>query len=62
MSLQTPEKIRTLQRKLYRKAKAERHKVAGRGIKRFSCEIVYGERGLLRLERLPSSAPSCASP
>jgi hypothetical protein len=22
----------------------------------------YGERGLLRLERLPSTAPSCASP
>jgi RNA-directed DNA polymerase len=41
---------------------ARRHKVAGRGTKRFSCEIVYGERGLLRLERLPSTAPSCASP
>src|SRR5882757_9365280 len=40
---------------------ARRHKVAGRGTKRFSCEIVYGERGLLRLERLPSTAPSCAS-
>src|SRR5262252_7580823 len=37
MSLVTPEKIRTLQRKLYRKAKAARHKVAGRGTKRFSC-------------------------
>ena len=41
---------------------ARRHKVAGRGTKRFSCEIVYGELGLLRLERLPSTAPSCASP
>jgi RNA-directed DNA polymerase len=40
---------------------ARRHKVAGRGTKRFSCEIVYGERGLLRLERLPLTAPSCAS-
>ena len=40
---------------------ARRHKVAGRGTKRFSCEIVYGERGLLRLERLPLPAPSCAS-
>src|SRR5713101_472046 len=30
---------------------ARRHKVAGRGTRRFSCEIV--ERGLLRLERLP---------
>jgi RNA-directed DNA polymerase len=39
---------------------ARRHKVAGRGTHRFSCEIVYGERGLLRLERLPLNAPSCA--
>jgi RNA-directed DNA polymerase len=40
---------------------ARRHKVAGRGTKRFSYEVVHGERGLLRLERLPLSAPSCAS-
>ena len=40
---------------------ARRHKVAGRGTHRFSCEVVYGERGLLRLERLPLIAPSCAS-
>ncbi|MCP5002058.1 MAG: group II intron reverse transcriptase/maturase [Hyphomicrobiales bacterium] len=39
---------------------ARRHKVAGRGTRRFSCEIVYGERGLLRLERLPRTAPPCA--
>jgi RNA-directed DNA polymerase len=39
---------------------ARRHKVAGRGTKRFSCDVVYGERGLLRLERLPLPAPSCA--
>jgi RNA-directed DNA polymerase len=32
---------------------ARRHKVAGRGTRRFSMEIVYGEFGLLRLERLP---------
>ncbi len=32
---------------------ARRHKVAGRGTRRFSFEIVYGERGLLRLEHLP---------
>jgi RNA-directed DNA polymerase len=40
---------------------ARRHKVAGRGTKRFSCEVVYGERGVLRLERLPLTASSCAS-
>jgi RNA-directed DNA polymerase len=40
---------------------ARRHKVAGRGTRRFSCEVIYGERGLLRLERLPFAAPSCAS-
>ena len=40
---------------------ARRHKVAGRGTHRFSCEIVYGERGLLRLERLPLTAPLSAS-
>src|SRR6202048_522041 len=40
---------------------ARRHKVAGRGTRRFSCEVVYGERGLLRLERLPLNAPTCAS-
>jgi RNA-directed DNA polymerase len=39
---------------------ARRHKLAGRGIHRFSCEVVYGERGLMRLERLPRAA-SCAS-
>jgi RNA-directed DNA polymerase len=32
---------------------ARRHKVAGRGTRRFSCEVVHGELGLLRLERLP---------
>jgi RNA-directed DNA polymerase len=32
---------------------ARRHKVAGRGTRRFSCEVVYEELGLLRLERLP---------
>ena len=40
---------------------ARRHKVAGRGTHRFSCDVVYGERGLLRLERLPLMAPLCAS-
>src|SRR5215470_10726706 len=32
---------------------ARRHKVAGRGTRRFSCEVVYGGLGVLRLERLP---------
>jgi len=32
-----------------------RHKVQGRGTARFSCDIVYGELGLIRLERLPRS-------
>ena len=36
-----------------------RHKVAGRGTRRFSCETVY-EGGLIRLERLPLNAPPCA--
>jgi RNA-directed DNA polymerase len=36
-----------------------RHKVAGRGTRRFSCETVYGS-GLIRLERLPLNAPPCA--
>jgi hypothetical protein len=35
--------------------------VAGRGTQRFSCDIVYGERGLLRLERLPLTASLRAS-
>jgi RNA-directed DNA polymerase len=39
---------------------ARRHKVAGRGTRRFSCETVY-KLGLLRLERLPLNAPPCAS-
>jgi RNA-directed DNA polymerase len=32
-----------------------RHKVQGRGTNRFSCDVVYGELGLIRLERLPRS-------
>jgi RNA-directed DNA polymerase len=40
---------------------ARRHKVAGRGTRRFSCDVVYGELGLLRLERLPLAATLCAS-
>jgi len=40
---------------------ARRHKVAGRGTHRFSLDVVYGQHGLLRLERLPLTAPLCAS-
>ena len=39
---------------------ARRHKVAGRGTRRFSYDAVYGELGLLRLERchsLPRRVP-----
>ena len=32
----------------------------GRGTRRFSYDAVYGELGLLRLERLPLAAESCA--
>ena len=39
---------------------ARRHKVAGRGTKRFSRDVVYGEHRLLRLERLPLTASPCA--
>jgi RNA-directed DNA polymerase len=39
---------------------ARRHKVAGRGTRRFSFDVVHGECGLLRLERLPRIATSHA--
>ena len=48
--------FRSIDRYVYERARdflARRHKVAGRGTRRFSCEVVYGELGLLRLERLP---------
>jgi len=38
---------------------ARRHKVAGRGAHRFSLDVVYGQHGLLRLERLPLTAAVC---
>ena len=56
--------FRAVDRYVYERVRdflARRHKVAGRGTKRFSCDVVYGERGLLRLERLPLTAASCAS-
>jgi len=56
--------FRAVDRYVYERVRdflARRHKVAGRGTRRFSFAVVYGERGLLRLERLPLTAPSCAS-
>jgi RNA-directed DNA polymerase len=48
--------FRSVDRYVYERVRdflARRHKVAGRGTRRFSFDIVYGELGLLRLERLP---------
>jgi len=39
---------------------ARRHKMKGRGTRRFSYNVVHGERGVLRLERLPWSIAPCA--
>jgi RNA-directed DNA polymerase len=39
-----------------------RHKVQGRGTARFSCDIVHGELGLIRLERLPRSHVPAVGP
>jgi RNA-directed DNA polymerase len=56
--------FRSIDRYVYERVRdflARRHKVAGRGTRRFSCDVVYGELGLLRLERLPLAAALCAS-
>jgi RNA-directed DNA polymerase len=48
--------FRSVDRYVYERVRdflARRHKVAGRGTRRFSFDVVYGELGLLRLERLP---------
>jgi RNA-directed DNA polymerase len=48
---------------IYQRARdflTRRHKVQGRGTARFSCDVVYGELGLIRLERLPRSCPPWA--
>jgi RNA-directed DNA polymerase len=39
-----------------------RHKVQGRGTAQFSCDVVYGELGLIRLERLPRSHVPAVGP
>ena len=56
--------FRSIDRYVYERVRdflARRHKVAGRGTHRFSLDVVYGERGLLCLERLPRTALLCAS-
>ena len=56
--------FRSIDRYVYERVRdflARRHKVAGRGTRRFSCDVVYGELGLLRLERLPLAVALCAS-
>jgi RNA-directed DNA polymerase len=56
--------FRAVDRYVYERVRdflARRHKVAGRGTIRFSCDVVYGERGLIRLERMPRTAAPCAS-
>jgi RNA-directed DNA polymerase len=56
--------FRSVDRYVYERVRdflARRHKMAGRGTHRFSCAVVYGELGLLRLERLPLTVPLCAS-
>ena len=40
---------------------ARRHKVAGRGTRRFTWDDIHQDRGVLCLERLPRSAPLWAS-
>src|SRR6516165_3149818 len=55
--------LRGVDRYVYERVRdflVRRHKVAGRGTRRFSYDTVYGELGLLRLERLPLAAASCA--
>jgi len=52
--------FRSVDRYVYERVRdflARRHKVAGRGTHRFSLDVVYGQHGLLRLERLPLTAP-----
>jgi RNA-directed DNA polymerase len=56
--------FRSVDRYVYERVRdflAGRHKMAGRGTRRFSFDVVYGKLGLLRLERLPRNAPPCAS-
>ncbi|HYK91295.1 MAG TPA: hypothetical protein VE398_21165 [Acidobacteriota bacterium] len=54
MSLQTPSKIRTLQRKLYCKAKDDH--VRTRGTRVLANEEIFGRLGVLRLRSVHLSA------
>lgn len=49
MNLVTPDKIRELQIKLYKKAKQERHKVQSRGTVKFNDKYVFETVGIIRL-------------
>jgi RNA-directed DNA polymerase len=40
---------------------ARRHKVQGRGNRRFTFDVIHRELGVLCLQRLHRTAPSCAS-
>jgi RNA-directed DNA polymerase len=40
---------------------ARRHKVPRRSTRRFSYDVLYGERGVLPLERTPRLVTPCAS-
>ena len=54
---------RSVDRYVYKRERdflVRRHKVAGRGSRRFSIDFVHDELALLRLERLSRTAPPCA--
>ena len=48
-------------RERVRRFLAGRHKVAGRGTRRFTWDVIHHDRGVLCLERLPRPAPLWAS-
>ena len=60
-NLATPETIRSLQRKLYEKAKRDRrHKVPGQGTRRFPAKEIFGPQGLISLGNLRRASLSNA--
>ncbi len=53
VSLATPEKIQTLQRKLYLKAKrVHKHRVGGRGECRYPATYIYDRMGIISPARV----------